>query len=101
VSAYGLPVQYQSHVRSVPTIITNKNQVFVGKEAHNWLVSLIPVPEFTNCNLSPGFGCMTSISGGDEDDDGGTGDFFSVNMYGQSLQPMMTPELQAKINKKI
>jgi hypothetical protein len=99
VSAYGLPPQYTTHVRSVPTIITNKNQVLVGKEAYNWLVSLIPAPEFTNCNVSPGFGdsCMSSISG----DDGGAGNFFSLDMYGQSLQPIMTPELQAKINKKI
>lgn len=96
VSQFGLPNQYKSHVRSVPTIITTKNQIMVGKEAYNWLVSLMPVQEFTNCNIRPGFGCMTSISGGDDGDD-----FFSLDMYGQSLQPIMTPELQAKINKKI
>jgi hypothetical protein len=37
----------------------------------------------------------TSIEGEDE------GNLFDLGRYGQSLQPAMTPELQAKIGKSV
>lgn len=97
VGIHGVPYQYRQYIKSVPTIITNKNQILVGKEAHNWLASLIPPPELTNCNLNNGFCSIMSCLDESQNDDG----FFSLDQYGQSLQPVITPEIQAKINKKL
>jgi len=97
VGVHGVPAQYRSYIKSVPSLITNKNQILNGGEVRNWLASLIPPPEITHCSLGGGGACLMTGLENDE----GTGDFFSLDSYGQSLQPPMTPELQAKISKKL
>lgn len=96
VDTHGLPQQYSQHIRSVPTIITHKNQILVGKDCRNWLQSLLPQEEITHCSLG-GCGFGTFSLDGNESTEG----FFDLNNYGVSLQPAMTPELEAKINKKV
>ena len=99
VGINGIPDHLRGHVKSVPTLVTNKNQILVGKEVRNWLESLIPPAELANCNLrSYGGNCSMSDFGGNDND---TGDYFDLSDYGKSLQPAMTPEMQERISKKV
>ena len=95
----GIPTHLRGHVKSVPTLVTNKNQVLIGKEVRNWLESLIPPAEFVNCNLRSYGNCSMSEFGDGENND--TGDYFDLSDYGKSLQPAITPDLQEKISKKV
>ena len=95
VSQLGIPPQYARQINRVPTLLTKNGQVLVGKEVRAWLDSLLP-NNITNCEIG-GKGCSFSSFDGTEDD----GDFFELNSYGRQLQPAMTPELQAKITKKV
>ena len=94
VNTQGIPQQYASQITRVPTMLTSDKKFLVGNEIKAWLVSLLP-SEISQCSLG---GCMgVSSIEGDEDD----GNIFTLENYGQSLQPAMTPELQAKITKKV
>jgi hypothetical protein len=94
VNTLGLPPQYQRQITRVPTMLTKNGKILVGKEIKQWLSSLLPV-EFTSCSVGNGFGC-SSIDGNEED-----GNMFSLDNYGQSLQPAITPELQARIGQSV
>ena len=96
VTIHGVPQQLRGKVHSVPTIVTKNGEIKVGKEVTAWLQSLIPPPEISQCQLGGGY-CNMSSFGNDEIDD----DLFSLDNYGQSLQPTMTPELEAKISKNV
>lgn len=96
VDTHGLPTQYTNIITSVPTIITNKNQVLVGKECKTWLQSLLPPDEISHCAIGGGCGYGCSLDDGGED-----GNLFDLDNYGVALQPTMTPELEEKINKKV
>lgn len=93
VNTMGIPPQYRNKITRVPTMLTKNGKILVGKEIHNWLESLLPVEQIDTC----GFGkCeMTTLNGE------GTSSFFGLEEYGRSLQPAMTPELEAKINKDV
>ena len=96
VSTHGVPPQYASKINRVPTLLTKTGKVLVGNEVRAWLESLLP-NTITNCELG-GRGCTSySFDGSAEED----GDIFSLDKYGQSLQPAMTPELQEKISRKV
>ena len=94
VNTLGLPGQYQKQITRVPTLLTKNGKILVGKEIKQWLTSLLPV-EFTSCSLGGGFG-SSNLDGNDED-----GNIFSLDNYGQSLQPAITPELQARISQSV
>ena len=81
VSTHGLPQSLQGHVKSVPTMLTKNGKILTGKEIQNWLQSLLPNKE---------------IDGEDDSEIG-----FDLDNYGQSLQPAMTPELEARISKDV
>ena len=94
VNLQGIPQQYAEQITRVPTMLTSDKKFLIGNEIKAWLVSLLPC-EISQCSLG---GCMgVSSIEGDEDD----GDMFTLDNYGQTLQPPMTPELQAKIQKKV
>ena len=94
VNMYGIPEQYKKYINVVPTLLTKNGKIFVGGEIKKWLLSLLP-SEFTNYSLmSSGLGCSLT---GEEDDDS----MFGLDSYGQSLQPPITPELQAKISSNV
>jgi hypothetical protein len=95
IGIHGVPDQLRNRIKSVPTLITNTNQILIGAEVLNWLQSLIPPAELINCNIG---GCCSMASLMDNDD---IGDYFDLGNYGQSLQPAMTPELEEKISKKV
>ena len=94
VNRLGLPPQYQKQITRVPTMLTKNGKILVGKEIKQWLSSLLPV-EFTSCSMGGGFGC-SNIDGDDED-----GNMFSLDNYGQSLQPAITPDLQERISQSV
>ena len=94
VNQFGIPPQYQGKITSVPTMLTQNGKLLVGSEVRQWLTSLLPVQELTTCDVY-GKCNMSSLDGSEGDD------FFELNNYGQSLQPAMTPEIQAKISRSV
>jgi hypothetical protein len=95
VSTHGIPAQYKSKINRVPTLLTKNGKILVGKEVKAWLESLIPC-DIMSCPVGSGSCYMSSLENPDGDDS-----FFSLDNYGQSLQPVMTPELQEKIKKDV
>lgn len=93
INTQGLPQQYRHKIQRVPTMLTKNGKILVGNEIKNWLDSLLPNKEIDVC----GFGncSMTTIDG--ETD----ADIFNLDDYGQTLQPPMTAELQAKISQDV
>lgn len=82
-------------VKRVPTMITKNGKFLVGNEIKAWLNSLLP-QEITNCDLGGSCGAC-SLDNPEEDD----GTLFTLDSYGQSLQPILTKELQDKINRNV
>jgi hypothetical protein len=75
-------------------MLTQNGKLLVGSEVRQWLVSLLPVQELKTCDMY-GKCSMSSLDGSEGDD------FFELNNYGQSLQPAMTPEIEAKISRSV
>jgi hypothetical protein len=76
-------------------MLTKNGKILVGNEIKNWLDSLLPTEELSNWGFSGGCS-MTTLDG--EDNDAAV---FSLDNYGQSLQPAMTRELEEKINRDV
>lgn len=93
VNTMGIPSQYRSKITRVPTMLTKNGKVLVGNEIKNWLESLLPVHDIDTC----GFGkCdMTTLEGE------GNSVLFGLDEYGRTLQPAMTPEIEAKISRSV
>ncbi len=94
VNTQGVPQQYAQYIKRVPTMLTKNGKVLVGNEIKNWLESLLPV-EFSSCSL---LGCGLGSSLDDPDDKDG---YYSLDDYGKSLQPAMTPELEARVSQSV
>ena len=98
VNTGGVPPQLQGKITSVPVIVTSDGNFMVGKEAKNWVTSMIPENKEVT---SMGFGGMgagiQSLENPDENDQ----DIFSLDSYGSSLAPQMTPELQQRIDMNV
>ena len=93
VNTSGVPPKYRTKITRVPTMLTKNGKILIGKEIQNWLESLLPVQELDTC----GFGkCeMTTLDGESNTE------IFGLDEYGRSLQPAMTPELEAKISRSV
>jgi hypothetical protein len=91
INTNGLP---SKRITRVPTLVTNEGNMLVGAEVRAWLESMVPLDIDTWCPS----GLCTSSLGDDQDQ---VGDFFDLNMYGVPLQPVVTPEMHNKINKKV
>lgn len=97
INTHGIPEQLKFRVKSVPTLVTKNGKILIGKEIKNWFDSLLPNKEIENCVLGGGFfGAFSCLDGSDEGHNA-----FSIDNYGQSLQPAMTPELQMKIQRDV
>lgn len=92
VHTAGIPSPKITHV---PTMITKNGKFLVGAEIKAWLASLLP-NDISNCALG-----ACSVGGSLIDSVDEEGDYFSLNNYGQSLQPVLTQEIQDKINKNV
>jgi len=99
INQLGIPAQYKTTLKSVPTLLTKDQKILVGNEIIQWLQSLLP-STITNLPLGGANGlAIYSL----EDDSRGNenSSLFSLDNYGQSLQGAMTPELEAKISKNV
>ena len=95
INTQGIPPAYKNKITRVPTMLTKNGKILVGSEIKNWLESLLPNKEITNWGF--GGGCsMTTLDSEDNDSE-----MFSLDSYGQSLQPAMTQELQDKISRDV
>src|SRR6056300_1745936 len=82
INTQGIPPAYRNKITRVPTMLTKNGKILVGNEISNW---------------GFGGGCsMTTLDGVENDTD-----MFSLDSYGQSLQPAMTRELEEKINRDV
>jgi len=93
VNTMGIPPQYRTKITRVPTMLTKNGKILVGKEIQNWLESLLPVQDLDTCDF--GSCNMTTLDGE------GSTTMFGLDEYGRSLQPAMTPELEAKISRSV
>jgi hypothetical protein len=91
VSTHGRPSN--PNVKRVPTLVTAEGNILIGGEVRSWLESMIPV-EIENWASG---GVFASAIDGSE----GGPDMFELNSYGMSMQPMLTPELRARIGKDV
>ena len=96
VNTQGVPPAYQNKITRVPTMLTKNGKILVGNEIKNWLESLLPNKQIEHCGIGGGWCSMTSIDNHENGDD-----IFSLDNYGQSLQPAMTRELEEKINRDV
>jgi len=86
-----IPSEYKKELTHVPAIITNEGKLLVGAEVRQWALSLIPTEiESFDARAIASFDGNPSVVQG----------LFDIESYGVPLAPPMTPELEAKINKK-
>jgi len=85
ISTQGVP---SKKITKVPTLVTNNGDMKVGGEVKTWLVSMIPV-EFESWDSTNNF--VSNLDGSE------SRTLFELDSYGESLQPVLTPELEAKI----
>ena len=95
VNTQGIPPAYRNKITRVPTLLTKNGKILVGNEIKNWLESLLPNDEIQHWGVGD-MSSMTNLDGGDN-----CCDMFTLDNYGQSLQPAMTKELEAKINRDV
>lgn|SRR5210317_2046310 len=95
VNTQGVPPAYRNKITRVPTMLTKNGKILVGNEIKNWLESLLPTKDVEHCGLG-GTCTMTTLDSNDNDTD-----IFSLDNYGQSLQPAMTRDLEDKINRDV
>ena len=94
----GIPQELKGKINSVPVIITNDGNIMAGKEAKNWILSMIPD---NNQVMSHGFGGMGAGIQSLENPEENDSEMFDLDSYGSSLAPTMTPELQRKIDMNV
>ena len=86
VTVQGIPHQ---KITRVPTLVTDEGKMLVGSEVKAWLESMVPC-DFESWDANS---VCQNLDGSEN-----PGDFFDLDKYGMSLQPKLTPELEAKIN---
>jgi hypothetical protein len=89
VTTHGVP---SKKITRVPTIVTNDGNMKVGAEVKSWLNSMIPC-DFESWDCSGGL--CSNLDGSEN------AGLFELDMYGSTLQPSMTPELEAKISMSV
>ena len=83
-------------VDRVPTLITSQGNMILGGDIKEWLYNMIPQPEVES------LGPSMSLAGYDNTaDDVVPSDMFDIDDYGRPLQPMITPDLERKINASV
>jgi len=89
ISTQGVP---SKKITKVPTLVTNNGDMKVGGEVKTWLVSMIPV-EFESWDSTNNF--VSNLDGSE------SRTLFELDNYGESLQPVLTPELEARISMSV
>jgi|TARA_B110000977_G_scaffold30797_1_gene40601 hypothetical protein len=96
INTLGVPPNYRNKINRVPTMLTKNGKILVGNEIKNWLDSLLPAKDVEHGSIGGFGGSMSSLDGKDNNSD-----MFSLDSYGQSLQPAMTKELEEKIGRDV
>lgn len=96
INTLGVPPNYRNKINRVPTMLTKNGKILVGNEIKNWLDSLLPAKDVEHGSIGGFGGSMSSLDGKDNNSD-----MFSLDSYGQSLQPAMTKELEEKISSNV
>ena len=89
INTNGVP---SKKITRVPTLVTNEGKMLVGVEVKNWLTSMIP------CDFDSWDGTGNLCSNLEGSENGG---MFDLERYGESLQPTLTPDLEAKISANV
>ena len=89
VTTQGVP---SKKITRVPTLVTNDGKMCVGGEVKAWLNSMIP----TDFECWDAGGNFCSNLDGSEN-----ATLFDLDRYGESLEPIMTPELEEKISMTV
>lgn len=89
VSTQGVP---SKKITKVPTLVTNEGDMKVGGEVKAWLTSMIP-SDFESWDSSANF--VSNLDGSEAPT------LFELDRYGQSLQPILTPELEERISMNV
>jgi hypothetical protein len=89
VNQRGVP---SKQIKRVPSLVTPENNILVGGEVKNWLVSMMP------CNFSQFEGAGIGMSNLDNSE---PDNFFSLERYGSSLKPEISKELQERIDANV
>ena len=89
ITKQGIP---SKSIKRVPTLVTSDNKMLVGGEVKQWLMSMLPC-EFSEFE---GWGPSTANLDNSEPDS-----FFNLDSYGESLKPVVSPELQARIDASV
>jgi hypothetical protein len=86
INKLGVP---SSQIKRVPSLVTKENNILVGAEVKNWLMSIMPCDfkEYQSAEIG-----MANLDQSDGDN------FFALDNYGVSLKPEVTAELQARID---
>lgn len=89
VTTSGVP---SNKITRVPTLVTNEGKMCVGAEVKAWLTSMIPT-DFESWDCTGGL--CTNLDGSEN------AGLFDLDKYGESLQPILTPELESKISMSV
>ena len=89
VTTAGVP---SKKITRVPTLVTNEGKMCVGAEVKSWLVSMVPT-DFESWET--GGGLCSNLDGSEN------AGLFELDKYGESLQPILTPELEARISMSV
>lgn len=92
VSVHGVP---SKQITRVPTLVTNDNKLFVGKQVSEWIEAMKPQEQVDG--LESTFG----VSSLDDTDENTSGGFFDLGDFHKGLAPPMTRDLEDKINRKV
>ena len=86
INKLGVP---SAQIKRVPTLVTKENNIHVGAEVKNWLMSMMPCDfkEYQSADIG-----MANLDQTDGDN------FFALDNYGVSLKPEVTAEVQARID---
>lgn len=89
INQRGVP---SKQIKRVPSLVTPENNILVGGEVKNWLVSMLP------CNFTQfedaGIG-MSNLDNSEHDN------FFALEKYGMSLKPEVSKDIQDKIDANV
>jgi hypothetical protein len=80
-------------VERVPTLVTSDGKMLVGGEVKAWLESMLPASFTEYESACIGMSCLDNT----ESDSG----LFNLDMYGQSLKPVISKELEDRMNKSM
>ena len=89
IGAQGVP---SKKITRVPTLVTNDGKMHVGSDVKSWLESMVP----DTIEMWESSGSFISNLDGSENSG-----MFTLERYGKSLQPEITPELKKRIESNV